>query len=269
MRCIAPLSLAFLIAQAAAQDRAKPDAEPPLPIPAEVFLSDLHEAYSAPFAEELTIRIRTPSGERSDTLIVRIDPGPRPPETGPHPRSVKLELGQLRIHIADGKLTAINTSAPDKFYQRSYHGPITPARIAELLPPLLLPHLAITNSDDPRLASPLELLRGTTWSDAHVDEGTRPLTTTIQGTSPGGSISLTALVSTVRLTKATATVKRPDTEMQVEFTFRPADPGEPAGWVIQTEGKQQVSSLTDLRTTPKPLTMPQTSPAETPAKPDR
>ncbi len=259
-----------LLPPAVAQDR--PTKPPPEPIPSEVFLADLHEAYSAPFAEEITIRVHTPSGDRSDTLTIRVDPGLKrlASDAGPvtpRPRCVLFELGQLRISIAEGKLTATNSAAPDKFFQRSFPGPITPARLAEVLPPLPIPQLAIVNPEDPGFNSPLELLRKTVWSDALVDEAARPLTITMKGLSPAGSISITALVSTVRLTKISASIHRPDAEAQFEFSFKAVDPGDPTKWALPTEGRQSVPSLTDLRTTPKPISPPPPVPPAASDKP--
>lgn len=264
------LSVVCLATIATAQDRPPPEKPAPIPIPADVFLSDLREAYSEPFAEEVLLRVRTPAGDRADTLTIRVDPGPKPPDpaatTGPHPRAVLLELGQLRIHIAESKLTAINTAAPDKFYQRSFSGPITTARLAELIPPLPLPQLAIVNPDDPKLATPLDMLKHTAWADATVDENSRPQTLTIRGTSHSGTITLTALVSTVRLTRASASIRQGETELQLEFTFRAVEPGDVSKWALPIEGRESVESLTALKTTPRPLPPPAaTDPVPTPA----
>jgi len=236
---------------AIAQEREKQAVEP---VPAELFLSDVREAYSKPFADEVVIRLRASSGDRADTVTVRVDPGAPGGQERPH--AVLLEMGPLRVYIAGGTLTAISTQAADKVYRRTFTGAITPAKLAELLPPLLLPQLAIVNPGDERLSSPLDVLRGMTWSEAMVDESARPMTVTMRGSGPSGSMTLTALVSTMRLSKVSATVKRSGTEMQVEMTVRSVDPGDPARWAISTEGRREVSSLTELRPTPRPLELP-------------
>ncbi|MBX3377174.1 MAG: hypothetical protein KF678_09260 [Phycisphaeraceae bacterium] len=224
------------------------------PVPADLFLSDLKEAYAKPFADEVVIRLRTPSGDRSDTVTVRIDPGPPGERKGP--QAVLLEMGPLRVHIAGGTLTAISTQVADKVYRKTFAGAITPAKLAELLPPLLLPQLAIVNPEDERLSSPFEVLRGVAWSDAVVDESARPMTVTMRGKGSTGSIALTSLVSTMRLSKVSATVKRAGAEMQVDMTVRSVEPGDPARWAIATEGRQEVAYLTELRPTPRPLEIP-------------
>lgn len=242
---------------AVAQEKEKQTLEP---VPAELFLSDVRDAYSKPFADEVVIRLRSSSGDRTDTVTVRVDPGP--PGEADRPRAVLLEMGPLRVHIAGGMLTVISTQATDKVYRRAFSDPISPAKLAELLPPLLLPQLAIACPGDHRLSTPLEVLRDVAWSDAVVDESARPMTVSMRGSGPTGSITLTTLVSTMRLLKVSATVKRSGTEMQLEMTVRPVDPGDPAKWAIPTEGRQEVPSLTELRPTPKPLEIPGVAPPQ-------
>ena len=232
---------------AAGQGRSEgPPAEP---IPAEVILSDLREAYSKVTAEEVSARFRSGAGERGDTFTVRIDPG----EPGsPRPRAMLLELGALRVYVGGGRLTAVSSSAPDKVFTRECPGAMTPGRLAEMIPPLLLPQLALI-SGDAGFATPLAHLAGVAWSDGVADETVRPPTVTMKGTSPNGSIEVISSIPTGRLQKISASFRRGETEGVLDLTFRAIDPGDPARWVIPIEGRQVVGLLSELRAAARPV----------------
>ncbi len=250
----APLAILICIAAPLFAQPEPPKKTPPEPAPPEAVLLDLRSAYSKPTAEEVTVKFRsaaaTGTAERSDSFIVRIDPG----EPGTHqPRSMLLDLGALRIHFAAGKLTAINSSAPDKVFTRTYTEPLTPARLAELLPPLPVPQLALASNADLNLRSPIALLTDITWDKGIWDDLARPPIVSMKGSGITGTAEIQVGVQSRRLTKFIATIRRAGLEGTYELSFHPIDPGDPAKWVIPLEGRQPVPQLVDLKPPNRPL----------------
>lgn len=243
----------FIVLALAAAGFAQPPKPSPEPIPAEAIIEDLASAYSQVTAEEVQVRFRAPQGsglpERTDRFTIRIDPG----DGAARPRRILLELGNLRAYFASGKMTAVNSSAPDKFLERAYQEPLTPARLAEMLPPLNVPQLALACGKDPQLKSPIPALTGVNWKGSAPDESARPVTVAMQGDSPSGSIEVTVNVKTARLVRLAATIRNRAAEGTLELQCRPLDPGNAADWAINTEGRKSVASLQELHPSPRPM----------------
>lgn len=227
----------------------------PDPVPPEAVILDLRSAYSKPIAEEVSVRFRPPAGtgstERTDSFIVRIDPGD--PGAPNRPKAVLLELGALRVYLAAGKLTAINTSVADKLYTHAYAEPLTVARLAELLPPLPIPQLAFAADADLQLRAPLPQLTDIAWEKGIWDDLAHPPMVTMKGSGASGNVELQVGVQSRRLLKLTATIRRAGSEGTFDLTCRAIDPGDSSKWVIPSEGRQAVPSLIDLKPSAKPL----------------
>jgi hypothetical protein len=136
---------------------------------------------------------------------------------------------------------------PDKIYIREYTEPLTPARLAELLPPLPVPQLELLNGADPGFKTPLQMLTAIEWAGGVPEDNTRPPTVTMKGTCAVGSIDLTVNIQTRRFLRLTAAIKRGASEGTFDLGFKAIDPGEPAKWAISQESRQKVNSLSDLR----------------------
>lgn len=246
MRTILCLALLCLIAaRPAAGQGLGPQ---PVSVPVAVTLDDLYAAYAQPTAEEVTVRIRGPQGpERNDTLVVRVDPG----DDAGRPRRLLLELGQLRVFAEGGKLRAVNTNVPSKYFEASFEGPLTPAAIAGLLPPLPLPQLELATT--PRAGgfrAPTPYTSGITWSEALAQATVRPHTMTLTGSGPASTVTVTAHLGSARLIRISATIRGRDGETAMELACRPLEPGDPATWAPSIDGREPVRSLTELRPTP-------------------
>jgi hypothetical protein len=217
-------------------------------LPVEVALDDLHAAYAKPTAEEMTIKLRTPQGsERNESITVRIDPGE--PGVAGGPRRVHLELGTLRILLGDGKFVAINTGVPGRYFEKPMKGPPTPAALAELLPPIPLPQLELA-AGKPGFSRPTPYTPDVQWNGATADPAARPRVMVISGQGPAGPVTLTANVESGRLTRIQGTIRGREGDTTLDLACRTLDPGDPASWSINTEGREKVAALTDLRPPP-------------------
>jgi hypothetical protein len=219
----------------------------PEAVPVDVTLDDLYAAYAQPTAEEMTVRVRGPQGpERNDTLVVRVDPG----DDAGRPRRLLLELGQLRVFAEGGKLRAINSNVPSKYFEAPFDGPLTPAAIAGLLPPLPLPQLELATT--PRASgfhAPTPYTTGITWSEALAQATVRPHTMTLTGSGPTSTVTVAAHLASARLIRISATIRGRDGETAMELACRPLEPGDPATWALPIDGREPVRSLTELRPT--------------------
>ena len=228
---------------------AQPPTRPPAvsPVPVEVALHDVAQAYAQTLAEAVTVKYRAVgSPERSDEFVIRMQ---EPSAAGAGPRQVYLELGPIRACAAAGSLTVTSSSAPGKYYLKEYSGPFTPAALASALPPLPVPQLALAGG--PAFRDPTPYTPGVTWTEAAIDESARPPTVTLTGSCPKGRVVVVANAQTGRLQKLTANLL--EGEAVLELTCRAIDPGDPTGWAIPVAGKEQVAALADLRTSASKL----------------
>jgi hypothetical protein len=221
----------------------------PTPIPVEAALADIKAAYAGITAEEITVKIKTPQGsERTDRMTVRLDGG-----ADGRPRRLMLEMGTLRIALADGHLVAANTSAPSKCYKRDYAGPLNAEVVRAVLPPLPLPELDLLGEGLAVLRNPTPYTPGVSWTSATAMPSARPPTMTLAGSFPSGTVSLTAMVNSARLVRLTGVIKARDGETTLDLAFRPVEPGDPATWTVGTEGCEAVGSLAELRPPARPV----------------
>lgn len=212
-------------------------------VPPGIMLEDLYAAYARPAAEEMTIRVRPPGGtERVETITVRTDPG-----DSRTPRRLGLEMGPLRVHAAEGKLTAISTSAPGKYFEQSYSGDLTSAVLGELLPPIPLPQLELAAQEKLTLAAPTPYTTGMVWTGAVAQTGARQPTMTLTGEGPSGPVMVIAHVATGRLIRISASIRGRAGDTSLELSFREIQAGDPASWAINVEGHTRVDSLMQLR----------------------
>jgi 2-amino-4-hydroxy-6-hydroxymethyldihydropteridine diphosphokinase len=247
--------------------------QPPPPNPASVdvpvplALEDLRHAYAvSAAADEVQIKVRTLTGpaererpsERTDSFRIFTDPDP-----GQHAlKRLRLELGPLTIHAADGRITALSSAATDKFFQTEYTGPLTPALLAQKLPPIPAPQLLFATSPDPE--APMSLppyLAAVRWTTATARPTAKPPYVTIVGSAADRPVGMVINADSGRLLNFSAEWPRsePRGSTTIELTIRPIDAGDPLKWAPDTTGRTRVASLDALRPpAPKP------TPAEAP-----
>jgi hypothetical protein len=220
---------------------------PPEPVPVDVALTDLRNAYAKTTADEMSVRFRARGGgDRTDTIIVRIQNSPDGPQR------MLLDMGALRVYAASGRLIAINTSVPGKYVEKAYTGMLSPASLAGLLPPVPLPQLALAAGRG-AFNTPTPYTPTLSWRGAQVETLVHVRSLVLNGSSPTSTVTVSANPDTGRLTRLTATIRKRDSENTVELAIHPIDPGDPASWAIKTDGRERAALLADLRSAaPRP-----------------
>lgn len=220
----------------------------PVPIDPRMVLDDLRRAYrTAPVADEVLVAIRSSNGQvRSERIVVRIDAAGVRPDEGP--RRVLLELGALRIGLAEGRLVATHTAEPALVFIHEFSGPIGPDAIERAIPPLPVPHLAIAGPDSEALRTPLAYASSVRWDSADLHAQVNPPVATLRGSRDEGPVTLTIHGETGRLLQFSADMPGAGGPVVLELTCRALPPGDPAGWIPSTQGREVVGTLMELRT---------------------
>lgn len=207
-------------------------------------INDARTAYSqAPTADEIVVILRQREGAESrDRFTFRFDPGSVEP---PRPRRMLLEMGALRAFFADGRFVAIHTGDPTTYAEEAFDGPVTPAVVARLLPPVPLPQLALAFGEGD--LTPYS--RAIQWDSATLDERAR--TATANGTCSSGAVAMT-VDAAGRILRFRAEIAPPagpeEPSVLLELRCEAIDPGEPAKWEPTIEGRQRVDRIAMLRT---------------------
>jgi hypothetical protein len=224
------------------------DTPQPLPITPDIVLGDFRAAYrKEPVADEVRVTLRTPAGlVRSDRVVIRVDAAGVRTDDGP--RAVLLTLGPLSIWLGEGKVVSTHESEPGAAFVREVKGPIEPAALRDILPPIPLPQLAALAPDPAALDEPTPYTPRVTWTGASLDADARPPTATVTGSFAGGPVTMTIDGESGRLVSFRADTTGPDGPVTLELTAKPVDPGTPATWKIETAGREVVTKLAELRT---------------------
>jgi hypothetical protein len=221
-----------------------------LAIPPQMIIDDLRESYSLLFAEEVEVRYRAPQAPvRTDSFTVRIDPGDDPDH---RPARLRLDLGPLRILFADGQMTAVSQAAPEVYFRQHYQGPITPALLARVLPPLPLPQLALAALHGDAFSSPTVYTPDIHWVSGTLEADGRPAIMTMIGSGPSGNVEVTANAETARLTRMVLQIRSAGSEAPMVLTMRAIEPGDPETWSIDIGARRAVDSLSELRPSARP-----------------
>lgn len=221
----------FLGAALSPPARAQDLGDPP-PITPDLALLAAQQAYTAgPVAERIQIRL---NGARS-WITLRLDAGKAADLSA---ATLALELGDLRVHVADGVLTAASTRAPDVYFQ-SKPVELSYASLEPVLPPVPLPQIVLARG----FRNGQTLTPYTTdvrWTAAAWDDvaGTVRLT----GQAAQGAVTLELDRHSGRLRRLAA-----ETDAgQLELIAEPIDAEPVATWTIDTTGRQQVARLSAL-----------------------
>jgi hypothetical protein len=215
------------------------------PVPIEIALHDLHDAYSGTTADLVHVRFRTPAGaERSDELVVRLHATPAGLQRA------LLEMGPLRLFAGGGSVVLVNNNVPGKYVQRDYTGPLTAAALADLTPPLIAPELPLALGE--AFTAPTPYTAGVTWAAAAIDTSIRGRFLKLSGSTPASQVVVSANPDTGRLARLTAALQSGDGASTLDLAIRPVQPGDPDSWSINTAGRTRVKSLADLKPSSAP-----------------
>ncbi len=256
-------------AQVAAAYRAAPVGEririgvlKPRPIPAEKFDPADHDPDRLALEEFMRGGRGAGFDEQRGVVFLRVAPGAAlasggEPATAPGP-ALRLEMGDLRVFAEPGRLIAARSSVPGGVVLRTFQGPVTLLELEKLMPPLLLPQLAMALGDPASQSSFLPGLARVRWESAQRGRELGRAVVLLRGVvNAAGSVrpievavdESTHRLARVRLMPADHGAE-PVQAVALEMFVSPIDPGEPASWRIETTGRIVVPSLDQLRSAP-------------------
>ncbi|QOI99760.1 MAG: hypothetical protein HRU70_04395 [Phycisphaeraceae bacterium] len=219
-------------------------------------LAQVRRAYtSGPIAERVQARVAMGRGrERRATFTVFADAGaPASGQTPARPPRFKADFGSQLIIAADrDAVTAINRHERTTYFRTEPALPI-PRAVAETFRPIPSPHLALVFGDHPRLPEPLPYAPDTVWQTVEpVSDAGRPAWL-LKGESRGRPVSITLDRASGRIRRVVANLPAvaedgsvPADPPTIELTIGVIEPGDPASWAIDTEGRTRVASVSDL-----------------------
>ena len=229
-----------------AQDNADPappaqtDQHPAMPDADEIYQRVAAAYKDGPIAERIHISAKSAIRERAETVMVRADA-----DSG----TLLLELGPILALVREDELIITHADRPDRYAYFSGHDRTLNELIADSLPPMMFPHLALV-FDDPEEAPRIAPFTGAIeWTNAIPNAAESKMV--LLGRSGGGDGESSALCSYIvdteswRLVAGAITV--PATRLRVEMRIEPIDPGDPADWDLDTQGRIPVATLAQLQ----------------------
>ncbi|MCG3123124.1 MAG: hypothetical protein GIKADHBN_01533 [Phycisphaerales bacterium] len=284
--CSLPLVTQPPVARAGSIHAAQPAA--PVPAPEVVWRNVIAAYRNGPIAERVRVGIITPrprkptdptdtadadrlalesflreggpdADERRGVIFFRSAPTP----TGD--RLIRLEMGDLRVFAETGMIAAIRQSVPGGIVVRVFDGPVTTRQFAELMPPLMLPQLAMSLA---RPDEPFDLLPGLPAIEWELAQRIRDGSQTrlqLRGTTASARgehrVEIAVDEASFRFVrvKVTAPPDQPidpktgepvDGDVVLELFITPIDPGDPAQWRLATDGRIAVGAIEELRSAP-------------------
>lgn len=212
------------------------------PVPVEVAIAGLQDAYqSEPVADRVRITLEDSRGIDSvEEVTVRVD------ASLPSP-ILALDLGRLRISAAEGTLTAVYVGESTTYVSKPLADPLTYASFAQAMHAVPAPQLRIA------LDGELELPHATniTWSEAVLNEHSRPPTITMSGRGTQGEAAAIIDASTGRLRRFESPVAQG--LMHITIECQAVEPGDPSSWIIDPGGRRRVQQLGELNRPPRDL----------------
>lgn len=199
----------------------------------EVYRSIVEAHHAGPIADRVTIRAVSEFRRRDNTAIVRVDA-----DSG----AAMFELGRLTALVRDGDLRITHKQRGDRF--ALYEGDGRP--IGELLeaslPPIPMPHIALAfeGAENPEHLTPFP--GAIAWTNAIENEDGFIV---LLGIGAGTTVSYIVDSQTRRLHTGVITV--PNSKLRIEMGFEAMDPGDPALWALDLQGKKPVPALAQLQ----------------------
>jgi hypothetical protein len=208
-------------------------------------LAKAHAAYrSAPVAERIQLRLRSPGDrDRSSSIVMMVNAG------GPeHAGTLRLELGRLLVTARADELLAFNAQDPTTYFRAPLPSGLSLDSIKVHLPRVPLPQLAWAldaQAPDPAHAAPLagEIV----WeAEPAAGSATEAIYT---GASQAGGVQLVFDPQSWRLVRFSLPVA-PAAGSTLEASVTAIEPLPSSEWLVPTQGREPVASLAALR--PKP-----------------
>lgn len=225
-------------------------AQQPLSVDPSTVLSEARKAYhTAPTAERITITLKNADRlTRTETILYRSDPG-APSTTADD--VIAMEFGPLRLHAMGGTLSVWHSSHPATLYRATYEQPLTPAKLARLLPPLAAPQLAISSSqpDDDKIDL-LPTAPAVHFDKAEGDPKAAHPVWTLTGQGARGAVTMFVDGATGRLQRILSREK--NSPISLEMAIDPLNLTPSSTWSVDPTGRRLVSSLAEL-TSPAPM----------------
>ncbi len=211
-----------------------PVVEAPAPLDAaEVYRSIVEAHQAGPIADKVTIRAVSEFRKRDNTAIVRVDAA-----SG----TAMLELGRLTALVREGDLRITHQQRGDRFALYEGGGMTIGDLLESSLPPIPMPHLALAFEGPERPEHLTPFPGEIAWTTAIENEDGYIV---LLGIGAGTTVSYIVDSETRRLHTGVITV--PNSKLRIEMGFKAMDPGDPALWSLDLQGKTPVPALAQLQ----------------------
>lgn len=237
---IALLVVSFSSLPARAQE-AEPDIDPGL------FMEALRESYRArAAAERIIVAVSGPSDTIRRSIVLRIEPG-APDDPGP--RQARIDLGDLRVWATADRMVCEHAGDPTRYFEAPLPGHVTPGALAEVLPPIPVPQLALATTDLEATSNLFDHARDIRWRSLSRARRGGEEVAILEGDAELGAITLISTFHDLRL----RSIRLAAEAGTLELTIREIEGGSPETWPIATEGRVRIDTLRALRTAPGPI----------------
>jgi hypothetical protein len=199
--------------------------------------------------EKVTYRAVDAGGaERSSTVLLRLD------HDQPAAPAIRLDLGNLVVYADRTRIVAAHAGNPGTYLERTVENGLSPRAFEDALPPLVLPQLGWAFSS-PHADAWWDIF-GVGRVQMILDESAGLDANVLKVLQHSGAARLEALSlrpARSNLALASMKVAYPHGSLTLDLTsedLAPADIGDASTWVINTDKRTRVESLTDLKPLP-------------------
>jgi hypothetical protein len=226
---------------------AQPD---PPPLSPAAVLAQVRSAHRAgPIADEVTVQLTLgPRRTRSASLVVRVDArDPAAPLFRIEFDSASVEPSLVAVYAASTLAAANSDNENDRWIVESPG--LSLSDILAHLPPIPVPELRLALDADDRFDQPTPYTPDVNWFSAELSPAPRPSAPSwivLRGQSSAGPVQAAFDASTLRFRSFHAELHNGTTELTLDLSAKPVDPGDPATWRLTTAGRRTVASLSDL-----------------------
>lgn len=261
-------SAAFLLASAAFTLAQTPPVPTPSATisPSDVMLLVQKFYRTNPICERVTLEVRSPASPnpaaaqpstppptlprvRRAQFIVRQIPAavPTTPGSPPFVEALALQLGSLNIWATPGEVLAMHSQNPAAYFAAPISGAPTAQTLSGLMPPVILPQVALVQAGDTPLREIWPLVSDISWSSATRDPRTSLLTVSGQGRAIAGSADPVSIVLEILPPRLrTLSITLPAGE-RITLRITPESSCSPRTSELKPDGRTSVATLADLR----------------------
>lgn len=205
-----------------------------IPLDPRIAFDDLiAHARQRPTAERIDVRVFSDGATRSDTILFQFVP----------PATIQASLGRFTLWSDSQTLRVAHHLDQQAYFESPVEGRDTLRAVGSVLPPIPAPHFALALSDDP-MSELTPYTRGIRWTDARVDDSTRPATLSIRGESDRARVTILADASTGRI-RSMKTHLDGD-RARIELTCTPLDPAETPSLGIDPGRRHPTRDISEL-----------------------